>query len=76
MSTTKVLYRPEEVAEALSVSRAKVYELIGRGELASITTDRSRRIPAQDLRAFVERLRVGEGTSVEREPVAGQTNGA
>jgi excisionase family DNA binding protein len=53
----KLLYRPEEVAGLLSISRAYVYELIESGELPSVQIGRSRRIAAQDLHQFVERLR-------------------
>jgi excisionase family DNA binding protein len=33
MSLVKLLYRPEEVAEILSISKSKVYSLIKDGEL-------------------------------------------
>lgn len=36
MSNEKLLLRPEEVAELLSIGRSKVYELIGTGQLASV----------------------------------------
>jgi excisionase family DNA binding protein len=54
-----------EAAQTLGLSRAKVYELVASGELGSIKIDGSRRIPTQDLHQFVERLRVGDGTSAE-----------
>ena len=53
----KVLYRPEEVAELLSISRWAVFRAIGNGSLESVTLGRSRRIPAVAVTAYVERLR-------------------
>ncbi len=34
MVVDKLLLKPEEAAELLSIGRSKVYELIGTGELA------------------------------------------
>jgi excisionase family DNA binding protein len=53
----KLLLRPEEAAEVLSIGRSRLYELIGRGELASVRIGRSRRVPARDLVRYVEQLR-------------------
>jgi excisionase family DNA binding protein len=52
----RLLYRVTDVAEALSLSRAKVYELITSGALRSVRIDGARRIKAADLEAFVESL--------------------
>jgi excisionase family DNA binding protein len=52
----RLLYRVTDVAEALSLSRAKVYELITSGALRSVRIDGARRIRAADLEAFVESL--------------------
>lgn len=52
----KLLYRVPEVAEFLSLSRAKVYELIRSEALPSVRVDGSRRVKADDLRAFVDNL--------------------
>jgi excisionase family DNA binding protein len=52
----RLLYRVTDVAEALSLSRAKVYELIASGTLRSVRIDGARRIRAADLEAFVESL--------------------
>ena len=57
MSVEKLLLKPEEAAEVLSIGRSKVYELIGTGELASVRIGASRRVPAEDLVEFVRRLR-------------------
>lgn len=49
-----LLHTPERAAELLSVSRATVYELLRRGDLASIIVgDRSRRIPHEALVTYV-----------------------
>jgi excisionase family DNA binding protein len=54
--TDKLLYRVPEAATHLSLSRAKVYELIRSGVLTSVRIDGSRRIKGEDLRAFVASL--------------------
>jgi excisionase family DNA binding protein len=56
----KILYRPEEGADALAVSRARMYELIASGEVESIKIGRSRRISRTALEQYVERLRLGD----------------
>jgi len=53
----RLLYRVTDAAEALSLSRAKVYEPITSGALRSVRIDGARRIRAADLEAFVESLR-------------------
>jgi excisionase family DNA binding protein len=53
----KLLLRPEEAAEVLSIGRSRLYELIGKGELASVQIGTSRRVPARDLVRYVEQLR-------------------
>lgn len=50
----RMLYRVGEVAELLSLSKSKVYELIRSGALRSIRIDGCRRIRGEDLRAFVD----------------------
>lgn len=52
----KLLLRPEEVAEALSVGRTKVYELMGSGDLRSVRVGGSRRVPADALNDFIAAL--------------------
>lgn len=54
---TKLAYRADQVAEALSISPAAVYRLIRSGELESVQIGGSRRVPADALRAFLDRLR-------------------
>jgi len=57
VSNEKLLLRPEEVAELLSIGRSKVYELIGTGQLASVRIGACRRVPVSDLVEFVSGLR-------------------
>jgi len=52
----RLLYRVTEAAAMLSLSRAKVYELINSGALRSVRIDGARRIKAADLQAFVASL--------------------
>lgn len=53
----KLLLTPDEAAEALSIGRSKLYELIGQGRLSSVLIDASRRIPIDALVEFVAGLR-------------------
>jgi excisionase family DNA binding protein len=66
MLVEKLLLRPEEAAEVLSIGRSKVYELIGTGELASVHIGASRRIPADALVEFVRRLQGAAADSTAR----------
>lgn len=52
----KLLLNPKEAAEMLSVSRAKLYELLAAGKLHSLRIDGCRRIPVQALHTYVEGL--------------------
>jgi excisionase family DNA binding protein len=52
----RLLFTPEEAAAVLSVSRTKVFELIGTGQLRSGRIGASRRIPARELERFVQEL--------------------
>lgn len=45
-----------DAGRALGLSRSTVYELISRGELASVKVGRRRLVPVTELRAFTERL--------------------
>jgi excisionase family DNA binding protein len=53
----RVLLTPAEAAQALGISRSKLYELLRAGTLESVRIDRLRRVPIQALHEFVERLR-------------------
>jgi excisionase family DNA binding protein len=53
----KLLYRAEEAADCLGLSRTKIYELIQSGIFPAVKADGCRRVRRDDLRAFVESLR-------------------
>jgi excisionase family DNA binding protein len=58
----KLLLKVEEAAAALSLGRAKTYELVAAGQIESIQIGRSRRIPARALQDFIDRQ--AEGATV------------
>jgi excisionase family DNA binding protein len=53
---SQLLYSPEEAARLLSIGRTQLYELMARGELASVKVGRNRKIKAAELRRFVDEL--------------------
>jgi excisionase family DNA binding protein len=53
----KLLLTAEEVGQLLGLSRAKVYTLIMRAEIESVTIGKNRRVPRDAVRDYVERLR-------------------
>ena len=52
----RLLLTVPEAAEALAISRSKLYELLASSEVASIRIDGSRRIPLTALEEYVSRL--------------------
>jgi excisionase family DNA binding protein len=56
----KLLFTMEEAAEALSVSRSTVYDLVRMRLLNTVLIGRSRRVPASALRELVKRLSEAE----------------
>lgn len=50
----QLLLRPSEAADAIGVGRATVYALIRRGELPAVRIGESVRIPAEELKKWVE----------------------
>jgi excisionase family DNA binding protein len=52
----KLLLTPSEAAKLLSISRSKLYELIGQGRLSTVRIDTSRRVPASALAEFIQHL--------------------
>ncbi|MCG7525061.1 helix-turn-helix domain-containing protein [Streptomyces sp. OfavH-34-F] len=52
----RLLYKPKEAAEALSIGRSTVYELMAKGALKYIKLGRTRRIRRADLEAYVDSL--------------------
>lgn len=57
MDSARLLYRPEEGARTLGISRSRLFELIAAGQIETVLIGRSRRIPAQALEDYVDRLR-------------------
>lgn len=55
-------FTPAEVAASLAISRAQVYVLLDRGELASFHIGNSCRITADSLAAYIERQLAAEAT--------------
>ena len=49
-----ILLKPEEAAELLRLSRSKVYEMAAAGVLPSVRMGGAVRIPASELRRWVE----------------------
>ncbi|GAB2828965.1 hypothetical protein GCM10027176_36450 [Actinoallomurus bryophytorum] len=53
---TRLLLTVPEAAEALGISRSKLYELIKAGAVASLRIDGSRRVPYRALTSYVDQL--------------------
>jgi excisionase family DNA binding protein len=54
--SARLLWRPAEAAEAMGISRAKLYQLMAAGEVPSIQLGaRGRRIPIEGLQRWLER---------------------
>jgi excisionase family DNA binding protein len=54
----RMLLRPAEAAEAIGVSRSRMYELLASRELPSIRVGRTVRVPVAALQAWIaERLK-------------------
>ena len=56
----KLLLSAEDVAEALTISRTRVYEILAAGELFSVRLGKVRRIPRESLAEYIEKLREEE----------------
>jgi excisionase family DNA binding protein len=54
---TPIAYSIREAARSLGISRTKMYDLIGRGEIAVIKVGTRTLIPHDELAAFIDRLR-------------------
>jgi excisionase family DNA binding protein len=66
-----LLLSTERAAERLELGRSKVCELIASGELESVRIGRARRIPADALVSYVERLRAEQRASDPTDADAG-----
>lgn len=53
---SRILYETEEVAEKLSIGLTTAKSLIKSGDLRSIKIGRARRVPADALQEYVQRL--------------------
>jgi excisionase family DNA binding protein len=53
---TRLLLTVPEAAEALAISRSKLYELFAAGLVRSVRIDGSRRVPVEELESYVTRL--------------------
>ena len=60
-TTSKLLLRPTEAAELISLSRSKVYALLRDGTIPSVRVGKSLRVPRRELEMWAERL-VSEST--------------
>ncbi len=62
-----LLLQVEDVADLLSLSRSKTYQLVASGAIPSIAVGRARRVPATALAAWIERQLVSApaGTTPE-----------
>lgn len=65
-----LLLRPEEAARLLDLGRSTLYQLIGGGELPSVTIGRARRIPLAALRAWIAARTSGGIPSAPRDESA------
>jgi excisionase family DNA binding protein len=52
----RVLFRPEEVAQALSIGRSTVFALMRSGELRSVKIGKCRRVPVDAVAEYVAGL--------------------
>ena len=50
----QLLLRISDVVRITSLSRAKIYDLISRGELRSVTCGRARRVPVDALKEWLD----------------------
>jgi excisionase family DNA binding protein len=53
---TRLLLTVPEAADALAISRSKLYELIAAGLVRSVRIDGSRRVPVEALETYVATL--------------------
>lgn len=57
----KKLVKVQDAADAMSLSRSKVYQLIASQELAVVKIGKSARIEMSELERFIARMRGEEG---------------
>lgn len=59
----KLLYRINDAASALGISRAKLYQLIADGHVKPVHIGRAVLIPAAELERYVRELQARVGVS-------------
>ncbi len=64
-----LLLRVEEAAEALGLSRSKVYDLIARGEIPSVRVGTSVRVNSRALDAWLKALAERNARSMPASPL-------
>jgi excisionase family DNA binding protein len=52
----RIAYRVHEAADLIGISRAKLYQLVAAGDLATFKIGAATLIRADELRAFIDRL--------------------
>jgi len=57
----KLLYRVEEACMVTGLGRTKIYEEIAQKRIGVVHFGKSVRIPADELRAYVDRAKVAAG---------------
>lgn len=57
----KLLYRIEEASVITGFGRTKLYEEIAAGRLGVVRNGKAVRIPAEELRSYVDRLKAKSG---------------
>jgi excisionase family DNA binding protein len=58
----RLMFRPIEAADAIGVSRSKIYELISAGEIPSVTVGKSVRVPVAALNEWIGRRLAARAT--------------
>ena len=53
----ELLHKIPEITRLLSIGRTRAFELVGSGEIESVTIGKTRLVPASALTDYVERLR-------------------
>jgi excisionase family DNA binding protein len=57
----KLLLRPAEAAEALGISRSRLYQMLAGGQLPVVRVGQSMRVPVRELERWIgERLSAAE----------------
>jgi len=70
----KLLYTPVEAAHALGVSRSTIYVLMAKGDVPSVRIGLSRRVPAEGLQLYIDRL-TGKTVGAARAAGSGKHQG-